>query len=82
MVFTKIEGAVAILKSRAVYYQRNVYHRQGLLYVGYGSGFLRIHQIYGRSWFNTGKPDVVVEELDTAGVKWTMDKTGKLRVES
>ena len=56
-LFHKIEDAQAIISSRGVYRQVDVYQRDGYVYVKWGNGFIWL----GRN--GTSKPDVMFHEL-------------------
>lgn len=58
-MFSKIEGAWAILRCKGVYKQVDVYDRDHELYARWGSGFIAL---VGKQ--NTSKLDVVYENLD------------------
>lgn len=58
-MFTKIEGAWVILRSRGVYRQADVYDRTHELYARFGGGFIAL---CGTK--STSKTDVTYEDLD------------------
>lgn len=67
-MFTVIDDGIAILKApKGVYRQAKLYHRGGRVYVGYGSGFLRVTAKFGEAW-GTSHPDVKVIEIEATGV--------------
>lgn len=62
MLFSAIEDSVVILKSKGVYKQVKAYRRNGFIYAGYGSGFIRI--VKNGSVFGTSVSDINVDGFD------------------
>ena len=58
-LFTVLEGATAVLKSKGVYRQVPVYTRRGLLFARWGAGFISL-----RADGATSLPDVRVDYLE------------------
>lgn len=74
--FHIIDEAEVITVSRSVFNQRKVYRRGAGLYVGHGSGFVRLY--YGG---RTGLPNLSWDEIDIPGisaVEISKDDFGKL----
>ena len=70
-LFHQIDDAFVILYSRGVYKQAKVYQRNGDLYAGYGSGFVRL------STGGTSVPNI--SWMDLQGVPGARpDKLGRL----
>lgn len=62
-LFHIIEDAQIVLRNRGVYRQSKLYHRNGLVYAGLGSGFVRLTANNGTShpnvtWEGRLPPDV------------------------
>lgn len=63
-MFHVIEEATAIIrKPRGIYSQVKMYRRGDRLFVGYGSGYLRITAKFGDSW-GTSHPDIKVVDFE------------------
>lgn len=61
--FHRIEDAVAIIRLKGgIFKQVNVYHRNGKVYVAYGSGFVRLYSKFGEVW-GTSNPNVSVVDI-------------------
>jgi len=72
-LFHLIEDAFAIVrKPKGVYVQAKLYHRAGVVYVAYGSGFVRLGQKFGESW-GTSHPDIKVLDYGGPGVEPQQD---------
>ena len=60
-LFHLIEDAYAIVrKPKGVYVQAKLYHRGDTVFVGYGSGFVRLGQKFGETW-GTSHPDIKID---------------------
>lgn len=60
MMFSVIEDATVITKSRGIYRQGKMYERAGRIYVGWSNGFISVHKAAGK--IVTSIPDVLVDE--------------------
>lgn len=67
-LFHVIEDAYAIVrKPKGVYAQSKLYHRGDMIFLAYGSGFVRIGQKFGESW-GTSHPDIKVIDFEGEGI--------------
>lgn len=62
ITFTIIEEATIILRGKGVFKQAKVYMRKGLLYAGYGSGFVRLNKNTG-GINGTSVPNLTYDDL-------------------
>jgi hypothetical protein len=63
-MFHVIEDATAIIRmKKGVFRQVKMYHRKDRLFVGYGSGFIRVTSKFGEAW-GTSHPDISVIDFD------------------
>ena len=72
-VFSKIEGAVAILRSGGIYKQVDVYVWRTDLYAAVGGGFVGLYANGG-----TTKPKMSLVEMDVGGEQLRQTPTGRL----
>lgn len=63
-LFTVVNDAFVVTRSKGVFRQSKVYHRNGLLYAGYGSGFVQL-----RDDNATSVPTMTWDYIE--GVAWT-----------
>jgi len=68
-MFHIIEDAYAIVRNRGVFKQVKVYRRKSGIYVGYGSGYIRVMR------HGTTAPNVQVDEI--FGVDYEYNRFGR-----
>jgi len=71
MLFHKVDGAAAVLRSKGIFKQVDVYRRGNDLFAKWGSGFISLRPRNG-----TSLPDVAWEVVD--GVQYKEAATGPL----
>lgn len=67
LLFHKIEGGVAIVRSKSLMYQHDLYARGDQIFIKRGAGFIRITNKFGER-YGTVLPDTSVDELEGEGV--------------
>jgi len=56
-LFHIVEDGFAIVRCKGVWRQAKIYHRQGRLFIGYGSGFLKLYK------HGTSRTDIFVDDI-------------------
>lgn len=66
-LFTVVNDAFVITRSKGVFRQSKVYHRDGLLYAGYGNGFVQLRRDNA-----TSLPNMTWDYIE--GVAWQVQR--------
>lgn len=73
MLFTIVDDAHVILRSKGVYRQAKIYERDGVLYAGWGSGFIGL-----RKGNSTTLPNVTAVGYSHPGFTISFTPDGRL----